>query len=77
MSEDEREIERTDVIVDIVEKILNFNNQNQTGKRLKILTPEDQMFSKLPLVLAQLKVRNNNSEKLLQLLTTTIFFVSL
>ena len=76
MSEGEREIERTDVIVDIVEKILNFNNQNQTGKRLKILTP-DQMFSKLPLVLAQLKIRNNNSEKLLQLLTTTIFFVSL
>ena len=64
MSEDEREIERSDVIVDIVEKILDFDNQNQTGKRLKILTP-DQMLSRLPLVLAQLKIRNNNSEKLL------------
>ena len=64
MSEDEREIERSDVIVDIVEKILDFDNQNQTGKRLKILTP-DQMLSRLPLVLAQLKIRNNNLEKLL------------
>ena len=64
MSEDEREIERSDVIVDIAEKILDFDNQNQTGKRLKILTP-DQMLSRLPLVLAQLKIRNNNSEKLL------------
>ena len=64
MSEDEREIERSDVIVDIVEKILDFDNQNQTGKRLKILTP-DQMLSRSPLVLAQLKIRNNNSEKLL------------
>ena len=64
MSEHEREIERSDVIVDIVEKILDFDNQNQTGKRLKILTP-DQMLSRLPLVLAQLKIRNNNSGKLL------------
>ena len=64
MSEHEREIERSDIIVDIVEKILDFDNQNQTGKRLKILTP-DQMLSRLPLVLAQLKIRNNNSEKLL------------
>ena len=64
MSEDEREIKRSDVIVDIVEKVLDFDNQNQTGKRLKILTA-DQMLSRLPLVLAQLKIRNNNSEKLL------------
>ena len=49
-------------IVDIVEKILDFNNQNQKGQGLKILTP-DQMLSRLPITLAQLKA-GNNSEKL-------------
>ena len=42
--------------------ILEFNNQNQEGKGLKILTP-DQMISRLPISLAQLKA-GNNSEKL-------------
>ena len=36
--------------------------RNQPGQRLKILTP-DQMLSRLPITLAQLKA-GNNSEKL-------------
>ena len=57
MSEHEKEIENPDVIVDIVEKILEFNNQ-QRGQGLKILTPS-QMLSRLPISLAQLKAGNN------------------
>ena len=49
--ENEERIENPIEIVDIVEKILDFINQNQTGKRLKILTP-DQMLSRLPITLA-------------------------
>ena len=47
MSDDEIEIEEPDKIVDIVEKILEFNRKNQEGQGLKILTP-DQMISRLP-----------------------------
>ena len=39
MPENEKEIERPDVIVDIVEKILRYNNKNQQQQGLKILTP--------------------------------------
>ena len=49
-------------IVDVVKKILEFNEQNQQGEGLKILTP-NQMLSRLPISLAQLKA-GNNSEKL-------------
>ena len=62
MSEDEIKIEQADELVNIVEKILDFDNQNQKGQRLKMLTP-NQMLSRLPITLAQLKVVNN-SEKL-------------
>ena len=41
-------------IADIVELILNFNKQNQEGQGLKILIP-NQMLSRLPISLAQLK----------------------
>ena len=51
MSEDETEIEKPYKIVDIVEKILEFNRQNQEVKGLKILTPE-LMLSRLPITLA-------------------------
>ena len=47
--------------MDIVEKILEFNRQQQ-GQGLKILTP-NQMLCKLPVSLAQLKA-GNNLEKL-------------
>ena len=62
MSEEEKEIEKPNEIVNIVEEILEFNKQKQEGKGLKILTP-DQMLSRLPITLAQLKA-GNNSEKL-------------
>ena len=54
MSEDEIKIEKPHKIVDVVEKILQFNRQNQEGQGLKILTP-DQMLSRSPITLAQLK----------------------
>ena len=62
MSEDEIKTEKPGKILEIVEEIIEFNEQNQSGIGLKILTP-NQMFSRLPITLAQLKV-GNNSEKL-------------
>ena len=62
IDEDEKQTEKPNEIVNIVEKILGFNNQNQRGQGLKTLTP-DQMLSRLPISLAQLKA-GNNSEKL-------------
>ena len=61
MSEEEKETKNPNEIVDIVEKILEFNRQQQ-GQGLKILTP-NQMLSRLPISLAQLNAENN-SEKL-------------
>ena len=56
-------IEVNKKIINIVEYILYFNLlEQQKGERLKILTP-NQMLSRLPITLAQLKA-GNNSEKL-------------
>ena len=74
MSEDEMEIKKPYKIANIVEKILEFNRQNQERQGLKILTL-DKMLSRLPISLAQLKA-GNNSEKLKWNKTTIIFFVS-
>ena len=49
-------------IIDIVERILELNSENQLGLGLKILTP-NQMLRRLPISLPQLKA-GNNSEKL-------------
>ena len=49
-------------ILGIVNKILNFNEQNQQGQSLKIQTL-NQMVSRLPISLAQLN-DGNNSKKL-------------
>ena len=54
--------EQPNEIVNHVKKILEFNKQNQEGKGLKELTP-NQILSRLPISLAQLKALNN-SEKL-------------
>ena len=64
MSEDEKEIEQPDRILKIVEEILNSNKEiwQKEGLRLKILT-RNQVLSRLPISLAQLKT-GNNSEKL-------------
>ena len=63
MGEEEKEIEKPNQIIDIFEEILDFNKQNQQGKKLKILT-QNQMLSRLPITLAQLKA-GNNSQKLI------------
>ena len=62
ISEEERKTEKTDKITKIVKKILKFNRRIQRGQGIKILTP-NQMLSRLPITLAQLKA-GNNSEKL-------------
>ena len=65
LSKEEIEIEKPDKILKIVEEILNFDKKIQKqsgGQGLKILTP-NQMLSRLPITLAQLKA-GNNSEKL-------------
>ena len=48
--------------MEIVELILKFNQLEQEGSGLKTLTP-NQMLSRLPISLAQLKA-GNNSQKL-------------
>ena len=47
----------------LLTKTLKFKKQKQQGQRLKVLTP-DQMLSRLPITLPQLKA-GNNSEKLI------------
>ena len=62
MFEEETENEKPNQILETVNEI-NFNKdiQKQRGSGLKILTP-NQMLSRLPISLAQLKARNNSEE---------------
>ena len=64
MFEDENKTEQPDKILKIVKEIIDFNKRirKQQGFGLKILAP-NQMLSRLPIILAQLKAVNN-SEKL-------------
>ena len=55
-------VEENEKIIDIVERIFELNNEKQLRQGIKILTP-NQMLSRLPISLAQLKA-GNNSEKL-------------
>ena len=59
MPKEERENEKPDKIVEIVEEILRFNKQKQEGQGIKILTP-NQMLRRLPISLAQLQAGNNS-----------------
>ena len=61
MSEEGKKIEKPNDIK-IFAEILEFSKKIRSGKGLKILTP-NQMLSRLPIALAQLKA-GNNSEKL-------------
>ena len=61
MSKVEIDIEKRDKIVNIVEKILKFNEQNQQGQGIKILTP-NQMLNRLSIALAQLQAGNNSNK---------------
>ena len=58
MSEEDKEIEKPNEIINIIDKILEFNDRTQRGQGLKILTL-DQILNRLPITLSQLKVRNN------------------
>ena len=49
MSKDEIKIEKPAKILKIAEEILEFNEQDQSGEGLKILTP-NQMHSRLPIM---------------------------
>ena len=65
MSEEEIKNEKPTQILEIVSEIFGFNKDIQKQQKfsgLKILTP-NQMLSRLPISLAQLKA-GNNSEKL-------------
>ena len=55
-------IKQYNKIINIVERIFYFNQLEQKEEGLKILT-SNQVFSRLPIILAQVKTRNN-SEKL-------------
>ena len=61
MSQAKKEIEDPESIVNIFEKILKFNKQNQQGEGIKILTP-NQMLNRLPIALAQLNAENNSNK---------------
>ena len=60
--DDADKIKENEKIIDVAEKILEFNNKIQLGQGLTILTP-NQMLNRLPISLAQLNA-GNNSEKL-------------
>ena len=65
--------EKPNEIIETVEKILEFNDRNQGGHGLKILTPS-QMLSELPISLAPLKA-GNNSEKLKYEIRQLMYFL--
>ena len=53
--------EENEKIIDVVESILEINDKIQSGQGLKYLTP-NQMLSKLPTSLEQLKAGNNSGK---------------
>ena len=61
MSNAEIENEDPQSIVNIAEKILKFNEQNQQGQGIKVLTP-NQMLNRLPIALGQLQAGNNSNK---------------
>ena len=63
MSKEEIKNEKPNDILGIINKILDFNKeiQKQQGSGLKMLPP-NQMLSRLPISLAQLKAENNSGK---------------
>ena len=59
-------IEKNEKTIDIVEKIFELNREKQLGLGLKILTT-NQVFSRLPITLAQLKAGIRSSIKSLKM----------
>ena len=56
-----KKIKNRNNMVQIVQRILEFNQLNQSGEGLKILTP-NQMLKRLPIALAQLNAGNNTKK---------------
>ena len=54
-------IKENEKIINIVKRILYFNQLNQSGQGLNILT-SNQMLSRLPISLVQLKAGNNSGK---------------
>ena len=54
--------EENEKIIDIVERILYFNQLNQSGQGLRILTPS-QMLGRLLISLAQSNAENNSEKR--------------
>ena len=54
MSEDVKESEKPDKIVDIVKKVLEFDKKNQEGQLLKLIST-GQLLGRLPITVAHLK----------------------
>ena len=69
---------RNQVILRIINEILDFNKeiQNRKGSGLKILTP-NQMPSRLPITLAQLKAENNSEKLKNEIWQIIVFFVQI
>ena len=66
-------IQENEKIIDIVERSLEFNQLNQSGQGLKILTP-NQMLNILPISLAQLNAGNQkNLQKTFIRVWSTLF----
>ena len=72
MSEEEKEIEKPNEVIDIVEEVLDFSKQNHQGHGLKILTPY-QMLNRLPITLAQLKAANNSLKNEIRQLLCSLY----
>ena len=56
---DTKKIRKRNNMQEIDERLLEFNQLNQSGQGLKILTP-NQMLSRLPISLTHLKTGNNS-----------------
>ena len=73
LKNDKLKSEENEKIIDVVEKILEFDRQKQ-GQGLKILTP-NQMLSRLPITLAQLNAGNNSEKTVKQVNQTDLNWI--
>ena len=73
LKNDKLKSEENEKIIDVVEKILEFDRQKQ-GQGLKILTP-NQMLNRLPITLAQLNAGNNSEKTVKQVNQTDLNWI--
>ena len=69
-------IEENEKIIDTIERILELNSENQLGLGLNILTP-NQILSRLPITLAQLKAGSDSEKLKKRNQVNTVFFVQI